>query len=38
MNLENSLLIECIVELAKTLNIETKPQSEIDSLLKEWDR
>lgn len=35
---EMSLLIECIVELAKTLNIETKPQSEIDSLLKEWDR
>ena len=27
---EMSLLIECIVELAKTLNIETKPQSEID--------
>lgn len=35
---EMSLLIECIVELAKTLNIETKPQSEIDSLLKEWDK
>lgn len=35
---EMGLLIECIVELAKTLNIETKPQSEIDSLLKEWDR
>ena len=35
---EMSLLIECIVELAKTLNIETKPQNEIDSLLKEWDR
>ena len=35
---EMSLLIECIVELAKALNIETKPQSEIDSLLKEWDR
>lgn len=35
---EMSLLIECIVELAKTLNIETKPQSEIDSLLEEWDR
>lgn len=35
---EMSLLIESIVELAKTLNIETKPQSEIDSLLKEWDK
>lgn len=35
---EMSLLIECIVELAKTLNIETKPQNEIDSLLKEWDK
>lgn len=35
---EMSLLIECIVELAKTLNVETKPQSEIDSLLEEWDR
>lgn len=34
---EMSLLIESLVELAKTLNVETKPQNEIDSLLKEWD-
>ena len=35
---EMSLLIESLVELAKTLNVETKPRNEIDSLLKEWDR
>lgn len=35
---EMSLLIESLVELAKTLHIETKPQNEIDSLLKEWDK
>lgn len=35
---EMSLLIEDLIELAKTLNVETKPQNEIDSLLKEWDR
>ncbi len=35
---EMSLLIEDLIELAKTLNVETKPQSEINSLLKEWDR
>lgn len=34
---EMSLLIESLVELAKTLHIETKPQNEIDSLLREWD-
>lgn len=33
---EMSLLIELIVELAKNLNIETKPQEEIDSLLRSW--
>lgn len=33
---EMSLLIELIVELAKSLNIETKPQEEIDSLLRSW--
>lgn len=31
---EMSLLIQIIVDLAKSLNIETKPQSEIDSLLR----
>ena len=35
---EMSLLINLLVELAKSLNIETKSQVEIDSLLKEWDR
>lgn len=35
---EMSLLIEDLIELAKTLNVETKSQSEIDSLLKEWDK
>ena len=35
---EMSLLIEDLIELAKTLNVETKSQSEINSLLKEWDR
>lgn len=34
---EMSLLIEVIIQLAKSLNIETKSQSEIDSLLKSWD-
>lgn len=33
---EMSLLIELIVELAKNLNIETKPKEEIDSLLRSW--
>ena len=35
---EMSLLINLLVELAKSLNIETKSQVEIDSLLKEWDK
>ena len=35
---EMSLLINLLVELAKSLNIETKSQAEIDSLLKEWDK
>lgn len=34
---EMSLLIELIVELAKNLDIETKPQEEIDSLLRSWE-
>lgn len=33
---EMSLLIELIVGLAKSLEIETKPQEEIDSLVEEW--
>ena len=33
---EMSLLIELLVELAKSLNIETKPKEEIDSLLRSW--
>ena len=33
---EMSLLIELLVELAKSLNLETKPQPEIDSLLRSW--
>lgn len=35
---EMSLLIQSIVELAKTLEIETKPKAEIESMLKEWDK
>ena len=35
---EMSLLIELLVGLAKSLNIETKSKAEIDSLLKEWDK
>lgn len=34
---EMSLLIEILVELAKSLNIETKSKAEIDSLLNSWD-
>lgn len=35
---EMSLLIELIVDLAKSLNIETKPQQEINSLLESWGK
>ena len=35
---EMSLLIELLVQQAKELNIETKPQAEIDSLLESWDK
>lgn len=35
---EMSLLINLLVELAKSLNIETKSEAEINSLLKEWDK
>lgn len=35
---EMSLLIELLVGLAESLNIETKSKAEIDSLLKSWDR
>ena len=35
---EMSVLIEILVQLAKSLNIETKSKAEIDSLLKEWDK
>lgn len=33
---EMSLLIELLVQEAKTLNLETKSQKEIDSLLEQW--
>ena len=33
---EMSLLIELLVELAKSLDIETKSKEELDSLLKQW--
>jgi hypothetical protein len=33
---EMSLLIQLLVDLANSLNIETKTQSEIDSLLNNW--
>lgn len=35
---EMSLLIQLLVDLAKTLNIETKTPAEIKSLLEKWDR
>lgn len=35
---EMSLLINLLVDLAKSLNIETKPQQEIDSLIESWDK
>ena len=33
---EMSLLINLVMDLAKSLNIETKTKSEIDSLLSSW--
>lgn len=33
---EMSLLIQSLVELAESLNLETKSKSEIDSLLRSW--
>ena len=35
---EMSLLINLLVDLAKSLNIETKPKAEIDSLLRSWNK
>lgn len=35
---EMSLLIELLVQQAKELNIEIKPQAEINSLLESWDK
>ena len=35
---EMSLLINLLVEEAQAQGLETKPQAEIDSLLKEWDK
>lgn len=35
---EMSLLINLLVELAKSLNIETKSQQEINSLLESWNK
>lgn len=34
---EMSLLIQLLVELAKSLNIETKSDAEIRSLIESWD-
>ena len=34
---EMSLLIQLLVDLAESLNIETKTQAEIDSLLRSWN-
>lgn len=34
---EMSLLIQLLVNLAKSLNIETKPDAEIKSLIESWD-
>lgn len=35
---EMSLLIQALVELAKSLNIETKSEKEINSLLERWEK
>jgi hypothetical protein len=35
---EMSLLINLLVELAESLNIETKSENEINSLLRSWDK
>lgn len=35
---EMSLLIKLLIELAESLNIETKAQAEINSLLESWDK
>jgi len=34
---EMSLLIQSLVELAESLNLETKSKAEIDSLLRSWE-
>ncbi len=35
-NKEMTLLVNFIVDMAKQLNIETRPENELQSLLKEW--
>lgn len=35
---EMSLLIQLLVELAKSLNIETKSEAELKSLIESWDK
>lgn len=35
---EMSLLIEILIQLTKSLNLETKSQNEINSLLESWDK
>lgn len=35
---EMSLLIQLLADLAKEIGVETRPQAEIDSLLKEWEQ
>ena len=35
---EMSLLINLLVDLAKSLNIETMPEQELNSLLESWDK
>ena len=35
---EMTRLLDSIIQECKSQNIETKPQAEIDSLLKEWDK
>ena len=35
---EMSLLIQLLVDFAKSLGVETKPQAEIESLLNEWEK
>lgn len=33
---EMSRLIDCLVSMAKDIGVETRPQEELDDLIREW--